>query len=96
MQPGNDDDDDDSMTSEQRAEIAKEREEMTKAADLERWQRKAVKRYTEGKPDKAQEFESEVIPPALAAAIRGALSETVDAADVPAVFRDALAWEGYP
>jgi HK97 family phage portal protein len=68
--------------------------------ELERWQRKALKRVKQhGKA--ACTFESEVIPAVLAAAIEGSL-ETVSgsqaemAVAVKSIFGDALRWEGYP
>ena len=77
---------------EMQAELAKERELGTRAVDLERWQRKAVKRFEEGKPEKATEFESDAIPATLHAAIVGALSECKTASEVA----DAFAWVEYP
>ena len=77
---------------EMQAEVAREREAGTRAVDLERWQRKAVRRFEEGKPEKATEFESDAIPATLHAAIVGALSECKTAGEVA----DAFAWVEYP
>lgn len=60
--------------------------------ELERWQRKALRRLAEGKHEKAVEFESSVIPDELAEAVRGALQVAETAEDVKAAF----AWAGYP
>lgn len=68
----------------------------TPADDLRRWQRKAETRMAEGKPDKALEFASDVIPGTLAAAVRGALEGVTDATAARGVFDAVLAWEGYP
>jgi phage portal protein BeeE len=47
------------------AERAKEKEELEKAADLDKWRKKAVQRFKEGKPEKALAFSSEHIPEEL-------------------------------
>ena len=68
--------------------------------DLERWQRKSLKRVKQhGKA--ACAFESEAIPAVLAAAIEGALetvggSQAEMAVAVKGIFGDALRWERYP
>jgi hypothetical protein len=82
------------MDKQQAAEQAEEREATVgrRAADLERWQRKAVRRFEEGHPEKALEFDSEAIEPTLQAAIRGALEDAQDASDVVAAFT----WAEYP
>lgn len=78
---------------EQAAEIAKERAETTgatRAADLERWARKAVRRFEEGHPDKALEFESALIPEESQAAIRYALGICATSADAADVFMHVI------
>ena len=65
-------------------------------AELRKWQRKAERRADEGKPDKAAEFESDIIPASLLAAVSGGLEGVGDRAAVRAVFADALAWGSYP
>jgi hypothetical protein len=62
------------------------------ADDLDRWERKALRRFEEGKPHRALEFESAAIPETLAEAIRGALETAQTAADVRAAFM----WADYP
>lgn len=66
------------------------------AADLLRWRDKAIKRYGEGKPGKAVDFESEAIPQSLAASIKGALEAIKSADDVRHIFADAMQWVAYP
>lgn len=58
------------------------------AVDLGKWERKATKALSAGKPA-AVSFDSEAISPALAAAIGGALEGATDADAVRRVFRDA-------
>lgn len=65
-------------------------------ADLERWQRVAIKRHREGKPEKALGFESDAIPAAMLGAIRGLLKNATTAEAVPGVFERAAAWGMYP
>ena len=82
--------------SEEDREEEREQQEESRAADLERWMRKAIKRIEEGKPEKAAEFESPRIPSTLKAAIEGALMECKDSDDVRAAFANAIAWGVYP
>lgn len=63
--------------------------------DLDKWQRKALKRVKEGR-GAACEFESDAIRPALRASIAGALEQAHDANAVRAVFANAMQWQGYP
>ena len=67
-----------------------------KRTDLDRWQSKALKRYDEGRPDKALEFDSDEIPATRHAAIVGALEACESVDDVKLVFMQAKEWEGYP
>jgi len=67
-------------------------DEADKALDLQRWERKAIKRIDEGHPEKAVEFESAHIPATLKAAITGALEDAQTVDDV----RRAFAWAEYP
>jgi len=60
--------------------------------DLGKWQQKALRRWNEGKPEKALDFVSEAIPGTLAAAIRGGLEAAQSEADVKAAF----IWGAYP
>ena len=65
-----------------------------RTVDLEKWERKALKRIQRGY-DPACSFESEHIPMVLAGAIEGMLQSTTNNPDlVRAVFQDA--WIGYP
>lgn len=89
--PAAEDDDDDEDASEA-DEDADATPENLRALDLERWQRKALRRFEEGKPEKALEFESAAIPPTLKAAICGALEAAQSVEDVNRVFL----WVGYP
>jgi hypothetical protein len=57
--------------------------------ELKRWQKMAVKRYIEGKPEKALLFTSDIIPDVLGDKIKSALA-TVDTVDsVKMIFKDA-------
>lgn len=60
--------------------------------DLGKWQQKAIRRWNEGKPEKALDFVSEAIPGTLAAAIRGGLEAATSEADI----RAAFTWGAYP
>lgn len=64
----------------------------TLADELSAWERKATKRFREGKPERGLEFVSDVIPEPLSAAIRGALEVAQSEAEV----RAAFAWGMYP
>ncbi len=66
------------------------------ADELKRWKAMAQKRLKEGKPDKAREFKSEVIPVTLMASIRGALEALTDAAQLGGIFDNAMEWKAYP
>lgn len=68
----------------------------TLKGDLDRWQRLAVTRMKEGKPDKALKFESDLIPPAMVGAIRGLLKNVQSVDGVAGVFDQALVWGVYP
>lgn len=63
--------------------------------DLAKWERLAIKRWDEGKREKALSFASDVIPSTLKAAIVGSLeaAQTVD--DVKLIFRDATAYHDH-
>lgn len=63
--------------------------------DLDKWQRKALKRVKDGKRA-ACEFESEQIPRPLRASIAGALEHAGDVDTVRAVFANAQTWSAYP
>jgi len=54
--------------------------------DLARWERKALTRFGEGRPDKALEFESDTIPAAVHSLIQFGLEHALSADDVRAVF----------
>ncbi len=64
------------------------------AAELRRYQRMVEKRVKEGKP--IRPFESDIIPPALNAAIAGQLEMAKDLVGVRAIFDDAMRWGEYP
>lgn len=64
-----------------------------RSVDLDRWRRKAIKAIKAGK-SAVVKFESEVINPALTAAIGGALEDAQTPEAVQAVFADL--WMGYP
>ncbi len=64
------------------------------AGELDKWQRKALKRLKNGQ-QAACEFDSEVLPANLSAAISGALETAITAADVRSTFKAAL-WRQYP
>lgn len=57
--------------------------------DLERWERLALKRHKEGKPEKALEFESDSIAPVQHGSLLGLLSSVNDAEQVKALFAEA-------
>lgn len=79
-------------TKEQRAEEQRELAETvgsTRAVelvDLDKWKRMASKRFDEGHPEKALEFETDLIPANLVAGIRKALGVCETADDVRAMF----------
>ncbi len=60
--------------------------------ELRTWQRFAMTRYREGKPDKAREFKCQHIPTVRAEAILGALEKAANADEARAAFE----WAGYP
>ena len=64
--------------------------------ELGRWERKALKRFDEGKPEKALEFESEYIPAYVKAWLLGALEQAESCDDVKAAFASAREWQAYP
>jgi len=66
-------------------EPEKEDDEDTTKSDLDKWQRKAIKRIDKGQPP-ACTFESEHIPAVLAAAIIGQLEEAQTKEDVRRIF----------
>ncbi len=87
----------DHVAEAQQAAESAERAELKKAVtDLDRWERKAIKRYGEGKPLKALAFDSVEIPKTRQAAILGALSECVTVDEVKSVFDNARLWQEYP
>lgn len=59
-------------------------------ADLDKWQRKALKRLEKGQPAACQ-FESEQISPALAESIEAQLNQAQTAEDVRAIFAETQA-----
>jgi HK97 family phage portal protein len=62
--------------------------------ELGRWMRFAEKRISEGR--ELREFETEIIPPSLHAAITGALDYVKEPDDVKRIFDQALEWKAYP
>lgn len=62
--------------------------ETMRSIDLDKWERMAARRFDEGHPEKALEFETELIPHAMAEGIRKALGGCEDAGDVRALFAD--------
>jgi HK97 family phage portal protein len=71
-------------------------EQKAVADELARWERKALKRIEEGKPEKAREFESAALPWAVKAWVTSALEEARTAEDVKLAFAGVNIWEGYP
>lgn len=65
------------------------RGETDTVADIEKWERMAVKRWDEDKRDKMLVFESAVIPSTLKAAIIGGLEVAATVDDVRLIFSDA-------
>jgi hypothetical protein len=63
--------------------------------DLDKWCRKSIKRIKTGSTA-AVEFESDNIPPTLAAAILGGLEAVTTPDAVRALFDDTLRWQDYP
>ncbi len=57
--------------------------------DWRKWERMAVRRLGEGKPQKALHFESAVIPSTLAAAVHGCLALAESAEDVRLIFAES-------
>jgi len=71
-------------------EIAAEKKiEQDAQGDLGKWQRKAMNRMKAGKSAEV-DFESDVLPPAIKAAVLGQLAAAATEADVSAVFARAL------
>lgn len=62
---------------------------------LTKWRRKSTKSLKRGKGAQVP-FDSEHIPPALAGAIYGQLSEAESDLDVKSIFNDAMIWGDYP
>lgn len=60
--------------------------------ELRTWQRFALTRFREGKPDKAREFKCKHIPSVRAEAILGALEKAASVDEARAAFE----WAGYP
>jgi len=86
-------DDDEGMDRQQLAEYQRERAETTgetRAVELDKWERMAAKRFEEGHPEKALEFETEIIHPGRVAVIKKGLQCCETADDVSDMF-DALA-----
>jgi HK97 family phage portal protein len=71
-------------------------EQKAVADELVKWERKALKRIEEGKPEKAREFESDTLPWAVKVWVVAALEEARTAEDVKLAFVGVNAWEGYP
>lgn len=57
--------------------------------DWRKWERMAARRISEGKSQKALAFESAVIPPTLAAAVRGCLALAETTEDVHLIFAES-------
>lgn len=57
--------------------------------DIEKWERMALKRWDEGKPEKALSFESALIPAGLKGAIIGHLEAATTVDEVKLIFNDA-------
>lgn len=64
--------------------------------DLRRWRRMAVKRWDEGKPERALDFESDVLGVYVQEYVKGALDAATDVDAVKRVFSHAEEWAGYP
>jgi len=89
------------MTDEQAAMLAEESSDSGGQSrpdaveqELGRWMRMAEKRVKEGKA--IREFETDVIPDSMKAAIDGALETVVSVEDVRSVFDSVKEWRGYP
>lgn len=64
------------------------------SGELKRWKVMATTRYKENKPEKARDFKSVVLPPALTGAIKGALEVITDSTQLAHLFDSALDWQG--
>lgn len=64
--------------------------------ELTAWERKAIRRLREGKPDKAAEFESDVLPVYTRAWVAGQLEEAATVDAVKAAFAGVSEWAEYP
>lgn len=71
----------------QRIKALSENEKMK--TDFQKWERLALKRWEEGKREKATSFSSEVISSIQASAIAGALEAAQTVEDVKAIFKEA-------
>jgi len=78
--------DESDMSQEQQAEYQREREATVRNVDLDKWERMASKRFDEGHPEKALDFETDLIQPGLAAGIRMALEQCETSEEVKAMF----------
>jgi hypothetical protein len=80
------------LEEKQQEESDDERDELTE--ELGRWARMAEKRVKDGRD--IREFETDIIPGSLHAAITGALESVETPEDVKLIFDNALEWRGYP
>ena len=64
--------------------------------EVRKWKRMASKRYVEGKPAKALEFESDLLPPLLMESVKGALEAARTAEEAALAIDNALLWKEYP
>ena len=65
-------------------------------SELTKWRAKAIRRHDEGNPEKALEFESEVLSPVLHTHIRTQLQGAAGRQDINNIFSSARLWESYP
>ncbi|MBV6343708.1 phage portal protein, partial [Candidatus Magnetobacterium casense] len=71
-------------------------EEKAYRTDLQKWERRVMKRVEAGKAILDRPFESDYIPAVVVGAIEGALEVTTIAEGIEAIFADAMSWAGYP
>ena len=77
------------------ADVEEENVHYPALEDIDKWERLAIKRLGEGKPEKMLTFESDVIEPVLKGWIAGSLDGVYDVADVRLIFDDARGYAGH-
>lgn len=64
--------------------------------ELRKWRTKAIRRHDEGNPEKALDFDSNILSPVLHTYIRTQLQGATGRQDINNIFSAARLWDGYP